>query len=263
MAMMLGGCALSPPPDERLHSTLWVQTSAEYAISTRQVYRLATDALGPALADPDRHGLESPLSAADLPPAIIVDVDETVLDNSGHTARMILARQGFTTESWRAWVREASAPAVPGAVDYLQAAAARGITVFYVTNRHHDLEQETRRNLAAVGCPIETGTDVVLTRQEAPHWGRDKTSRREFVGARYRVLQMVGDDLADFIALPEPIDDEKRVELGERYEDRWGSAWFMIPNPMYGSWERALMQGGVSLFNRPMEEKFEHLETKK
>ena len=133
--MMLGGCALSPPPDERLHSTLWVQTSAEYAISTRQVYRLATDALGPALADPDRHGLESPLSAADLPPAIIVDVDETVLDNSGHTARMILARQGFTTESWRAWVREASAPAVPGAVHYLQAAAARGITVFYVTNR--------------------------------------------------------------------------------------------------------------------------------
>jgi 5'-nucleotidase (lipoprotein e(P4) family) len=261
--MMLGGCAMSPPPDERLHSTLWVQTSAEYSISTRQVYRLATDALGPALANPDRNGLASTLSTPGLPPAIIVDVDETVLDNSGHTARMILARQGFTTESWRAWVREASAPAVPGAVDYLQAAAARGITVFYVTNRHHDLEEETRRNLAAVGCPIETGTDVVLTRQEAPLWGRDKTSRREFVGARYRVLQMVGDDLADFIALPETIDDEKRVELGERYEDRWGSTWFMIPNPMYGSWERALMQGGVSLFNTPMEEKFEHLETKK
>jgi acid phosphatase len=223
---------------------------------------MATDALDSALEDPSWNGLESTLSAAGLPPAIIVDVDETVLDNSGHTARMIRARQGFTPDSWRAWVREASAPAVPGAVEYLQAAAARGITVFYVTNRHHDLEEDTRRNLAAVGCPVETGTDVLLTRQEDPLWGRDKTSRRDFIGARYRVVQMVGDDLGDFVPLPEIVDDEERVELGDRHKDRWGSAWFMIPNPMYGSWEQALMQGGVSLFNRPMEEKFEHLETK-
>lgn len=256
------GCALTPPPDERLHSTLWVQTSAEYGISTRQVYRMATNWLDKALADPQWEALTSDARAAEMPPAIIVDVDETVLDNSGHTARMIRAREGFTVDSWRAWVREASAPAVPGAVEYLRAAADRGITVFYITNRHHDLEEDTRRNLVSVGCPLAADIDVVLTRQEEPSWGREKSSRRERVAERYRVLQIVGDDLADFVPLPAKVDDERRQRLAAEHEGRWGQYWFMVPNPMYGSWEQALMPGGASLFNSPMEEKFQRLETK-
>ncbi|KPK59316.1 MAG: hypothetical protein AMJ59_11580 [Gammaproteobacteria bacterium SG8_31] len=259
---VLAGCVLSPPPDERLHSTLWVQTSAEYAVLTRQVYGLAADRLESGLTDPDWNAVPGAPAGWVLPPAIIVDVDDTVLDNSGHSARMILAREGFTTENWRAWVRESSAPAVPGAVDYLRSAVDLGITVFYVTNRHHDLEDDTRRNLVAVGCPVATEVDVVLTRLEDPEWGRDKTSRRDFIAQRYRVLQIVGDDLADFIHLPKNVDDKQRSALAAQQDDRWGQSWFMIPNPMYGSWEQALMPEGVSLFSRPMEEKFEHLEPK-
>jgi len=196
-----------------------------------------------------------------LSPAIIVDVDETVLDNSGHTGRMILAREGFTIESWRQWVREAAAPAVPGAADYLRAASDRGITVFYVTNRHRDLEADTRRNLVAAGFPVAAGEDVVLSREEMEDWGRDKSTRREFVDRHHRVLQVIGDDLADFVQLPKGADEDQRQQLAAANTRRWGTYWFLIPNPMYGSWERALMPGGVSLFSRPMEEKFEHLDT--
>lgn len=260
MMISIAGCTLSSPPDERLHSTLWVQTSAEYAVSTRQVFRMAVRNLDAALADPTWNALPDGAGRTGRPPSIIVDVDETILDNSGHTARMILARQGFTTESWRAWVREASAPAVPGAVEYLRAAADRGITIFYVTNRHRSLEADTYRNLAAVGCPLAGNTDVLLMREERPDWGHDKTSRREFVGDAYRVLQVVGDDLADFVAVPRGIADEERLQLAARHRERWGSSWFLLPNPMYGSWEQALVPGGVSLFNRPIEEKIEHLE---
>ncbi len=262
LLLICAGCALSPPPDERLHSTLWVQTSAEYGVSTRQVYRMAANWLDAGLADPEWDALSSGGGTPGKPPAIIVDVDDTVLDNSGHTARMIRAREGFTVDSWRAWVREASAPAVPGAVEYLRTAADRGITVFYITNRHHELEGDTRRNLVLVGCPLAADIDVVLTRQEEPSWGREKSSRRELVAESYRVLQIVGDDLADFVPLPAGVDDEQRQRLAAENDSRWGQYWFMVPNPMYGSWEQALMPGGGSLFNRPMEEKFEHLETK-
>lgn len=259
--LALTACA-SPPPDERLHSTLWVQSSAEYVISTRQVYEMATRELDAALADPQWTALDGGRTGEDLEPAIVVDVDETVLDNSGHTGRMILAREGFTVESWQQWVREAVAPPVPGAVDYLRAAAARGITVFYVTNRHHVLEDATRRNLMAAGLPVASGEDVVLTREERPDWGRDKTSRRNFIDQRYRVLQLVGDDLTDFVGLPAGADEEQRQKLAADNVGRWGTYWFLIPNPMYGSWEQALTPEGVSLFSRPMEEKFEHLDTR-
>jgi len=259
--LALAACA-SPPPDERLHSTLWVQTSAEYVISTRQVYEMATRELDAALADPGWTALDKGHTGAELRPAIIVDVDETVLDNSGHTGRMIRAREGFTVDSWRQWVGEAAAPPVPGAAEYLRAASERGITVFYVTNRHHVLEDATRRNLLADGLPVAQGEDVVLTREEREGWGRDKSTRRAFVDQSYRVLQVVGDDLADFVQLPKGADEEQRQQLAMDNVGRWGTCWFLIPNPMYGSWEQALMPDGFSLFGRPIEEKFEHLDTK-
>jgi len=261
LLLTLMACA-SPPPDERLHSTLWVQSSAEYVISTRQVYAMATRELDAALQDPNWTALDGGRTGRDLDPAIIVDVDETVLDNSAHTGRMILAREGFSVDSWRQWVRESVAPPVPGAVEYLQAAAARGVKIFYVTNRHHVLEEATRRNLLTAGLPVDSGEDVVLTREERPEWGRDKSSRRAFIDQRHRVLQVVGDDLADFVALPRGADEDQRQKLAADNASRWGTYWFLIPNPMYGSWEQALMPGGVSLFGRPMEEKFEHLETR-
>lgn len=248
--IVLVGCA-SPPPDERLHGTLWVQTSAEYAVITHQVFDMARHRVDQILA---RSGQGTPM-------AVIVDVDETVLDNSGHTARSILARRGFNRDDWTAWVDEASAPPVPGAVDYLDYVASRGITVFYLTNRRVELEPATRRNLEARGFPLRSDLDVVLTRNERPEWTRDKHSRRQWIRERFRVVQILGDDLEDFLSVPPGTDADTRQSLARQHADQWGQSWFLLPNPVYGSWERALTTDGRPIFDSPMEQKFRRLET--
>jgi acid phosphatase len=256
-----GGCA-ALHHDERLHSTLWVQTSAEYVISTKQVYSMATQDLGAALRDPNWNAvLEQGDHGGDLPPAIIVDIDETILNNAGHAARAIIARKGFVQEIWRAWVREKVAPAVPGAVDYLLEAEAMGITVFYMSNRFHDLEEATRKNLEAVGCPLRKDIDVVLLREEKPGWGIGKSPRRAWVAENFRVLQIVGDDLRDFVHVPEDDDDAARIEIALSHHDRWGEGWYMLPNPIYGGWEQALMKGEYAEHVSPLERKFKRLRT--
>jgi len=255
----LFGCA-SPPPDERLHSVLWVQTSAEHWAVSRQIFAAATNGLVAARDDSSWTAIIDARIDRPLPPAIIIDIDETVLDNSGHTARAILARRPFRSDTWRQWVAEASAPALPGALDYLRHADELGVVVMYLTNRHVDKEPATRINLAAVGAPMREDIDTVLTRDEKAGWGRDKITRRAWISERYRVLQVIGDDLHDFVSLPDGVSADERIAIADRYVDRWGRYWFLIPNPMYGSWEKALMQDGRSIYQSPMELKLEHLD---
>jgi acid phosphatase len=60
------------------------------------------------------------------------------------------------------------------------------------------------------------------------------------VARSYRILLLIGDDLGDFVtgARARP---EERVALAERYAPRWQTDWILLPNPYYGSWERALV----------------------
>jgi acid phosphatase len=225
-----------------LFATLWQQTSAEYRAAALQAYDEASEVLPIALADSgwtaavEQEGED--FSA--LPPAVILDVDETVLDNSPQQARTILAGGSFDPEAWGAWVNEAQAPAVSGAPEFLALADSLGVAVFYVTNRDQPLEEATRRNLAALGMPLDPDVDTVLSRGEHEGWGSDKTSRRELVAERYRIVLLVGDDFNDFVSARLP--REERDRLLDRYRDRWGDRWIMIPNPTYGSWEGALYE---------------------
>jgi acid phosphatase len=260
LAFTISAC-VSQRKDERLHSTLWVQTSAEYVVSTIQVYSMASDHLEPAVHDEDWSALAQSETRG-RPTAIIVDVDETILDNTGHAARAIIARESFNVDTWHAWVREAAAPAVPGAIDYLRKAREMGITIFYVTNRFRTLEGPTRRNLEALGCPLRTDIDVMLMREERPGWGRDKTSRRDWVAKDFRVLQIVGDDLGDFVRVPQGSDHEDRIEIARGHEDQWGRQWFLLPNPVYGGWEEALQHGEHSRYVKPLDRKLKQLETR-
>ncbi len=123
-------------------------------------------------------------------------------------------------------------------MDFISFAQARGVTVFFVTNRDQATEAATRRHLAAVGIELPTHIDTVLSANERPDWGIDKGSRRRFIGQTFRVLMIFGDDLADFIS-------EYRNPPAARFKEAikhsfWGTRWFMLPNPMYGSWEGSL-----------------------
>ena len=229
---------LAEPPT--LFATLWQQTSAEYRAAAWQAYDEAREILPVALADSswtaavEQEGGDFSM----LPPAVVVDIDETVLDNSPQQARTILAGGSFDPEAWGAWVNEARAPAVPGAREFLALAESLGVAVFYVTNRDQPLEEATRRNLEAEGLLLDPEVDTVLTRGEREGWGSDKTSRREAIAERYRIVLLVGDDFNDFVSARLP--RAERDRLVERYADRWGDRWIMIPNPVYGSWEGAL-----------------------
>jgi len=227
---------------ENLNAVLWVQTAAEYQASARQAYALAEMVLDAALADPAWSAVTEQEGAAfaGLPAAVILDVDETVLDNSPNQARQVLDDRDFTTETWHAWVREERAEAVAGALAFTRVAAERGVRVFYVTNRRHEVEEPTRRNLAALGFPLDAAVDTVLTRDEQAEWGSDKGSRRAVIAANHRVLLQIGDNLGDFVSGVN-VDRVARQALVERYAEYWGRRWIMLPNPQYGSWDGALI----------------------
>jgi acid phosphatase len=232
--------ALAPGANENLHAVLWVQTAVEFKALAMQSYLLAQERLDAALEDSSwTAASEQQGDFSSLPPAVIVDVDETVLDNSAFQARLTRSNEEYDETEWRAWVREVAADPIPGALEFTQYAQRRGVTVFYVTNRNRDIEQPTRENLARFGFPLDPSRDTVLTQEETPEWrSSDKTARRAAVASRFRVLLLVGDDLGDFVPARAPLED--REELFRTHASNWGTRWIVVPNPSYGSWEATL-----------------------
>ena len=228
---------------ELLNPTLWIQTSAEYRVICRTTYAMAARALDAALLDPAwSAAVEQPGTPGLLPPAVIMDLDETVLDNSPFAARLVTDRIPFDPKVWSDWVARAEAGALPGALEFIRYAESKGVTIFYVTNRSADQEAATRANLARLGITLPADADTVLMSRERPEWRSDKGPRRAHVAATHRILLLVGDDLGDFVSGAQEA-PEKRIAAAERHGERWGVQWFMIPNPMNGSWEMSLYSG--------------------
>lgn len=233
------------PADDNLNAVLWVQRSAEYHAAAETVYRAATARLDAALKDPTWDALvpeERANPARGLPPAVVMDIDETVLDNSPYQARLVRDGAEYNEVSWDAWVREQRAKPVPGVVEFARAAQAKGITVIYISNRAEHLIEPTLANLRAVGLPVKDesvflglGTHVPDCEQE----GSEKLCRRQFAGRSYRVLMQFGDQLGDFAQILANTPDA-RAELQARHRGWFGERWWMLPNPTYGSWEPAL-----------------------
>lgn len=243
---------------QNLDATLYLQTAAEYEAISLQTFRMAEDLAKLGLKDQSWNALDVPASSA-KPPAVIVDVDETVLDNSAYQARLMLDEEEFGRESWKAWVEEAKADPVPGAVEFVRWAESSGITVFYVTNRRADEEAATRRNLRSVGFPVREELDTVLTRDEREDWGSDKTTRRAHVARDFRVLLLIGDDFGDFV--PRNWDGvESRHRMVMENRDRWGRQWLVLPNPTYGSWMSALLTGDPKTKEQKLELLYDALE---
>lgn len=260
--LAIGGCRHSGPPlaapassptaaaapapaDDNLNAVLWMQAAAEYEAAALTVYRAAADRLDAALKEGNWDALapgERGNAAAGLPPAVILDVDETVLDNSPYQARLVLSGQEYDEAGWDRWVAEKKARAVPGVVDFARAASARGVTLLYLSNRAEHLQAATLANLRAVGLPVKDesvflGLGTVVPGCE--HNGGDKRCRRRLAGRRYRVLMQFGDQLGDFVGVAANT-PHGRAELLQRYADWFGERWWMLPNPSYGSWEPAL-----------------------
>ena len=234
----------SVPADDNLNAVAWMQTSAEYRANSLQTYRAAIRELDHAIKDRDWDALapsERANPARGLPPAVVFDVDETVLDNSPYQARLVVAGTEYSEPEWDNWVREQKATAVPGVLEFAKAAQKRGVALFFISNRAVHLKDATIANLRSVGLDIRDDSFLGLGTvvPDCEQQGSDKNCRRQLIGRKYRVLMQFGDQLGDFVELA-PNTVANRDTVLEAHRDWIGERWWVLANPTYGSWEPAL-----------------------
>ena len=227
-----------------LRATLWMQTAAEYHASAWQAYRVANSRIGEAAydttwcADLEQRaagGYES------KPPAVILDLDETVLDNSPCYARFLKTALADPTKSdsfdstvWGDWVKEESAQAIPGALQFLRHAVQHNVTLFFITNRSGGEKSYTIANLRNLG--VDATEENVKTKDSTATNPSDKTQRRAEVAAKYRIAMLVGDNLGDLASGTNGVSVEDRMKIVTSHLDYVGSRWIVLPNAIYGGW---------------------------
>jgi len=236
-----------PSNDSKLNALLWMQNAAEFRLLTRQAYRYAGDQLHKGLKDMNWSADEVQLQEGRFQgkkPAVILDVDETVLDNSPFNARNIVQGTVFNLENWNAWAHEEKARAVAGALEFITMAKKQGVEIFYVTNRRDGMRVATINNLKALGFPVTQAH--LLTRNDKAGHGGDKVSRRAMVAVKHRIVLLIGDNMADVCSKMDNTDSNERNRIAMDSGQRLESRWIILPNPVYGGWERALKKASGS-----------------
>lgn len=233
---ILASYAVSQPAMERgrydaLSATVWFQTSGEFRALCYQAYQLARWRLEADLRD----------SIRSKPRAVVVDVDETVLDNSPHQVKVMQTDTAFPAW-WKQWVDRAEARPIPGALEFLQHASSKGVSVFYVTNRLADERAATLKNLRHLGFPDADESHVMTRDNES-----GKEARRTRIGQTHDVVLLIGDNLADFASAFDRQTLEARNAAVDRLRREFGSRFIVLPNPLYGDWESAVFEYGRGL----------------
>lgn len=243
LSALLSGAAWAqdnPPQNDMLLATLWTQRSIEFKGNALTVFALARIRLDEALADKNwtASPAEQKADYQNLPPAVILDIDETLLDNSRYQVWMLKNNLTFSTKTWNQFCAAQVSTAVPGALEFTKYADSKGVKIFYITNRGAETEKDTRENMAKFGFPTGGNVDTFLMQGEKPEWGGAKGNRRAVVTKDYRVLLNIGDNFGDF-------DDRYRGSEAERAKAfeadmaYWGRQWLVIANPTYGSFDTA------------------------
>jgi 5'-nucleotidase (lipoprotein e(P4) family) len=207
---------------------LWMQSSGERAALSYQAFSLARMTLDRDLRT----------SRSKMRRALIVDIDETVLDNSRYQAWLIKHRQNFSDPTWLDWVNRSEATAIPGAVEFLNYANSRGVRVFYITNRKLAEKEGTAINLRKLGFP-NVNDETLLVRTDSK--SSSKEPRRLSVSSKYRVVLLMGDNLNDFSDVFENAKTvSARMSMTDQNKAKFGARFIVLPNPMYGDWENAI-----------------------
>ena len=238
--------------NDLVNATLWTQTSVEFKATALAAYKLAEVMLDRSLADKNSTAAtEQKDNYQDKPPAVILDIDETILDNTAYEAWLIKANTGYSSKTWAPFVKSSISKPIPGSKEFIDYARSKGVEVFYISNRKAPEEEGTRKNLVDLGYYINDKIDTILLRGEKKEWGSNKSNRRAYVAKDYRVILIVGDNLGDFVAAKDATVAD-RAALLTTYKDFWSTKWITVANPMYGSWEAATF--GYN-FKLPSEEK--------
>ncbi|MEW4236971.1 5'-nucleotidase, lipoprotein e(P4) family [Bacillus thuringiensis] len=209
--------------DQQLMANLWYQTAGEAKALYYQGYNIGRLKLDKALA-----------KGTSKKPAIILDLDETVLDNSPYQAMSVKTGKGYPYK-WDDWINKAEAAALPGAMGFLQYADSRGVDIYYISNRKTNQLDATIKNLERVGAPQVTQEHILL--QDSKENSKEK--RRAFISQSNDIILFFGDNLSDFTGFNEKSVKDRNQKV-EESKEQFGEKFIVFPNPMYGDWEGAL-----------------------
>ena len=228
---------------------IWVKHSAEYVANARQVYQSATMALPGFIEDTSWSALPTQENAENLPTAIILDVDETVVSNVDF---QLTYERPYANWKRDEWTRRTEATPVPGVKDFVDAARAQGVSVFFVTNRPCELiegiddpcpqKKSTLDDISEAGI-VTDASHAMLSEEQG--WNREKSGRRNLIAQTHRVIMLIGDEVGDFLPCmrnkpvapcTEAANNETRAAAVVAHAAYWGNGWYILPNPMHGAW---------------------------
>lgn len=215
----------TPLTEQQVMGVTWYQTAGEVKALYHQGYNIGKMRLDMALA-----------KGTAKKPAIVLDLDETVVNNSPHLAMTIRTGKGFPYR-WEEWIQSAQAEALPGAVSFLQYANEKGVSIYYISNRKTSQLEPTLLNLRKLGLPQVNSEHVLLQGENE----KGKEERRQKVAMQYEIILLFGDNLSDFYGF-DGKSVENRNQTVETVQATFGEKFIVFPNPMYGDWEDALYQ---------------------
>lgn len=200
-------------------ATVYVQQSPEYIALAEQAYAMA------------RTSLENQVKTANAPLAVVLDIDETVLDNSPYQAKQILENFNYPTH-WDEWINKEEAKPVPGSLEFLQYADAKGIVIFYISNRKAHLLEATINNLNKYNYPQVDSNHIMLRTSTSSKEER----RQKVLDQGLEIALLIGDNLDDMGAEFEVDDPTQRNAAVYANQAKFGSKYIVLPNPTYGKW---------------------------
>ncbi len=221
-------------------SAVWHRTSGEYVALCHQAYNLATTVLAEKVKKINPKN-------SNKRPAIVLDIDETVLDNFNYTIEFMASGQKFSVSSWKKWVAKRSTPALAGAKDFLQFADKLNVEIFYISNRADDEVNDTFENLRSLSIPVKKENLLFKSNSSS------KDSRRIQVEKNHEILLFVGDNLIDFSSKFDLQSVKQRVNIVNEIRAEFGAKFIIIPNSMYGDWESAIYKYDSKLSTKEKE----------
>ncbi len=233
--------AAEPDMKHLLLATAWYQQSAEMRACYYQAYTMAKMAL--------RENLQNHRGAK--PAAVVLDIDETVLDNSPFEAKLMADRQNYSDSAWMAWSARCEAWALPGAAEFIGYARELGVEVFFISNRIEEERARTLKNLAAAGMAVDSAHLLLYDLSKKTSC---KDERRSLVSDSHDIILFIGDNLGDYTSLFDRRDSRLALQIADSLKNDFGRKFIILPNPMYGEWENAIYDHNYSL---PMSEKNE------
>ncbi len=240
LGLLLGGCALHQPTassataqqqltDQTVFSVNWMQQSGEFSALSYQAFNTAETAFTQAKAAPGRQK------------AVVVDLDETMIDNSAYAGWQIKHHQPFSDATWSKWTQARQAKALPGAVEFSHYVITHGGRIFYVSNRDQADFNATMDNLKALGF-ADVGPQTLLLK---PTGGTSNKSERfsQVEKQGYDIVVYDGDNLNDFSGEPYHKLNTQRRDFVNQHQEEFGHKYIMLPNPSYGDWEGGMSKG--------------------